>query len=76
MHTRAQRLQAIEAIFFSTTSGPEEINHAKAVRAQLVEHYGLQDQIGAPPLLLLDLHSGGDSPFSVPTKAWLERLRD
>ena len=41
------------------------------VHRDLLSHYKLEEgDLGAPPLLLLDLLSGGSMPFSVPGAAW------
>ena len=68
---------AVEAVFFSASASAEEIANAQAVHAKLLAAYGLTDgQRGAPPLLLLDLPGGGNHPFALPNKAWLEKGRE
>ena len=63
----------------SASSSAQEIQNARTVHRDLLSHYKLEEgDLGAPPLLLLDLLSGGSMPFSVPGAAWdsLEPSRD
>ena len=64
---------SIQAVYFSASAGTEEIAYAKAVHAALLQAYAMDaDAAGSPPLLLLDLMGGGEAPFSLPGKAWLD----
>ena len=66
---------AVLAVFFSASSSAQEIQNARTVHRDLLSHYKLEEgDLGAPPLLLLDLLSGGSMPFSVPGAAWRDSL--
>lgn len=63
---------AIEAVFFLASSSDDEIAYARAVHAKLLAAHGFRDgDPGTPPLVLVDLVSGGSAPFALPGKAWL-----
>ena len=66
--------RAVEAVFFVAQASDDEIHYARAVHTALLAEYGLEPTADdAPPLLLVDLDGGGDAPFAMPGKAWLDR---